>query len=375
MSAENRKGTNPMPKIGVHDKFELAYMGKLRGVLAAQGVILAYEMDRAAIDLGIHLWVETDEGTELTGPRIWMQAKGLHDSTLTAEQFAKAQSVKTPSVEMDHVRYWYNAPEPVYLVVYVESADTFLAADVRDLVDQRGGLHKVVTAGATTTFHIPKGQTLQHALDRMPNHRSMRIDGPAWRGRPLGHGIDPLRSALAPMAPELFLDVVAAVLVAHDFRPDLRNGDRITVRDLLDADRPAVITGRLHLTYEWVLPMTTEYGYDPGSDFRIEGEPLHAQGEVVVVVDPTGTATPESLAPEINLIGLAKDREIRRVLVMSNSSSKPKQFGAWFAGLRDVELWCMPQQLDSLTFNVLTTTKVFLEFHERLGFEYRNYLP
>jgi hypothetical protein len=363
-----------MPKIGVHDMFELAYMAKLRDVLAARGVILTYEMDRAAIDLGIHLWVHTDDGAELTGPRIWIQAKGLHDSTLKAEQFAKAQTVKTPSIEIDHVRSWYNAPEPVYLVVYVESADIFLAADVRELVDQRGGLHKVVSAGETTTFHISKNQTLQHALDRMPSHRSIRIDGPAWRGRPLGHGIDPLRSALAPMAPELFLDVVAGLLAAHDFHPDLIDNNCIPVRDLLCVDRPTVITGRLYLTYEWVLPMTTEYGYDSGSDFRIEGEPFHAQGDVVVVVDPTGNATPASLAPEVNLMRLAKDRETRRVLVMSNSSFNPKQFGAWFGGLRDFDLWCMPQQLDSLTFNVLTTTKVFLRFHERLGFAYRNYL-
>lgn len=363
-----------MPKIGVHDKFELAYMGKLRGVLGSRGVVLEYEMDRAAIDLGIHLWVETKGESELTGPRIWMQAKGVHEATLSATQFAQTETVKTPSVEMDHVRYWYNAPEPVYLVLYVESVDTFFAADIRELVDQRGGLPKVVTAGATTTFHITKGQTLERALDRMPNHRSMRIDGPAWRGRPLGHGIDPLRSALAPMAPDLFVDVVAGLLMAHDFRPEAMDGDPVQVRDLLDAGRPSAIPGRLYLTYEWVLPMTTEYGYDQGSDFRIEGEPLHAQGEVLVVVDPTGIATPESLAPEIDVVHLAKERGIHRVLVMSNSSFKPKRFGAWFGGLREDELWCMPQQLDSLTFNVLTTTKVFLEFHEHLGFEYRNYL-
>jgi len=231
---------------------------------------------------------------------------------------------------------------------------------------------KVKAAGATTTFHLSKDQSIEQALERMPMHRSMRVDGPSWRGRPLGHGFDPLRSALAPMARELFIDVVTSLLDAHDFRALGDNGELRSVRGLLTVDRPTVLVGRLYLTYEWVLPLFTEFGYDESSDFRVEGDIFHAQGDVILTVDPTGVATPEPLQTDI--AAAAKERDIRRVLVMSNSTMNPSRFGSWFRGLTPDGLTCEPQFIDSLTFNVLTTTNVFLEFHEHLNFEYVNYL-
>ncbi|HXH36970.1 MAG TPA: DUF4365 domain-containing protein [Plantibacter sp.] len=343
-------------------------MAKLRGNLAERGVAVEYPLDRAAIDVGVHLWVDVDGAKQVVGARVWFQVKGFHDTTVARVDYDEADAITTPSMEMDHVRYWYNAPEPVYLVLYIESADAFLAADVRDLVDRRGGLAKVATSDQkTTTFKIPKTNTLEHAIAGMPRHRSMRIDGPAWRGRPLGHGIDPLRSALAPMPRELFIDIVNGILSAQDFRltPPVE-----TVKSHLSANSPTVLRGRMYLTYEWVLPMTTEFGFDAGTDFRIEGAPLHAQGDVLVVVDPVGDATLES----IDIDAFAKAAATDRVIVMSNTLFTPAQFGQWFAGLREKGLRCEPQDLSSLTFNVLTTTNVFLDFHDRLAFDHVNYL-
>lgn len=359
-----------MPQISDDDVLEQSYMAKLRSILSKKGVLVEYPVDRAAIDVGVHLWVELEGKKQVVGARVWFQAKGFHATTVTAADHGAAESITSPSIEMDHVRYWYFAPEPVYLVLYIEAVDAFLAADVRDLVDRRGGLTKVASPDQkTATFKIPKTETLERALDRMPRHRSMRIDGPAWRGRPLGHGIDPLRSALAPMPPELFVDVVSGLLAAHDFR---LAGSTDAVRDNLDVDAPTVLQGRLHLTYEWVLPMTTEFGWDEGSDFRIEGTPLHAQGDVVVMVDPTGVATPESL--DVDVLALAKSISAERVIVMSNAKFTSAQFGQWRVGVQAMALRCEPQDLTSLTFNVLTTTNVFLAFHDRLAFAYTNYL-
>jgi hypothetical protein len=360
-----------MPKVGQNNALELRYMPKLRDILAGRGIVVRYDDDLAAIDVGVHLWVVDAHGnTDVSGPRVWFQAKGFHASTVTLEKFEKSDTITTPALELDHVRYWYNAPEPVYLALYVESVDEFLAADVRDLVDQRGGLADLGEPDQQTTkFKLSKTDTLERALERMPRHRSMRIDGRAWRGRPLGHGFDPLRSALAPMEPELFVDVVSGLLCAHDFRVD---ESAQPLRDVLSPSAATVLPGRLHLTYEWVLPMATEFGYDEGSEFRIEGAPRHAQGDVLVVVDPTGVATPETLG--IDLASLAKARDTHRVLVMANAYFPPKQFGQWFAGLRNRGLHCEPQDLRSLTFNVLTTTNVFVAFNNRLAFEYVNYL-
>lgn len=359
-----------MPQISDDDVLEQKYMAKLRGILAERGVLLEYPLDRAAIDVGVHLWVDVEGKKQVVGARVWFQAKGFHDATVTRADYDEAETITTPSLEMDHVRYWYNAPEPVYLVLYIESANAFLAADVRDLVDRRGGLARIATPDQkTTTFKISKTETLKRAIAHMPQHRSMRVDGPAWRGRPLGHGIDPLRSALAPMPRELFIDVVSGLLSAHDFRLVAPTD---SIRDNLSVDSPTVLQGRMHLTYEWVLPMTTEFGFDEGSDFRIEGAPLHAQGDVLVVVDPVGDASPDSLG--IDVAALAKKASADRVIVMSNTQFAPAQFGQWFGGLRAKKLRCEPQDLDSLTFNVLTTTNVFLEFHDRLAFAYVNYL-
>lgn len=364
-----------MPNIGEDDVFEQQYMYELKMLLAARGVVLNYGIDRAAIDVGVHLWIEAEDGSrDVSGPRVWMQAKGYHAETLTVEALAAAESISSHSVSMNHVRFWYNAPEPVYLVEYVESVDTFFAADVRDLVDNRGGLAKVATAGASTTFHLSKDQTIELALARMPRHRSMRIDGPAWRGRPLGHGIDPMRSELAPMDPELYIELVTALLDAHDFRVHSNNGELKPLNGLLGTDQPTVLTGRLYLTYEWVLPLFTEFGFDARSDFRIEGGPLHAHGDVIVVVDPTGAATPASIADDIDVVALAKERDIRRIMVLSNATADFGLIGQWSRTYTRDGLVCEPQLLDSLTFNVLTATSIFLKFHERLGFRYRNYL-
>ncbi|WP_390178717.1 hypothetical protein, partial [Microbacterium sp. MTN4-26] len=276
----------------------------------------------------------------------------------------------TPSLELDHIRYWYNAPEPVYLALYVESADAFLAADMRGLVDEQGGLANLGKPDQqTTTFKLFKADTLESALEHMPRHRSMRIDGPAWRGRPLGHGFDPLRSVLAPMDPGLFVDIIGRLLTAHDFR--LTETGR-SLENALSVNDATVLQGSLLLTYEWVLPMTTEFGFDEGSDFRIEGAPLHAQGDVLVVVDPTGVATPETIG--VDLKSLAEAIGTDRVIVVANAHFLPKQFGQWSAGLRNFGLLCQPQDLGSLTFNVLTTTNVFVEFNSRLAFDYVNYL-
>ncbi len=52
----------------------------------------------------------------------------------------------------------------------------------------------------------------------MTKHRSMRIDGPAWRGRPLGHRFDPLRCQLATMEPRAFEELIFDLLDVHHFR-------------------------------------------------------------------------------------------------------------------------------------------------------------
>jgi hypothetical protein len=364
-----------MPQVGADDVFEAAYMERLRAMLAPHGLLLKYDRDRAALDLGIHLYSTNADGTVSPGSaRVWLQAKGKRAETLTASDFDAAHSVPVSNLPVDTVRYWYAAPEAVYLIVYVEAKELFLACEVTELVDRAGGFATLVTNPdqKTLTLHVPTDATLNRAIAAMPSHRSMRIDGKTWRGRPLGHGYDPLRSEIEPLPPSDFVNLVDALLRAHDFRRENKVALRMLDRDADDPTLPFVYAGRLTLTYEWVLRMMTEFGYDPGSDFRIEGEPFFAHGNVLVVVDPIGTLqhdhVSDGLAP---LLQQAQAQGVDQVLVFSNGRHDQATFGSWS---RLPGFSCHPQDLGSITFNVLTTTMVYLEFLDRLSWRFINYL-
>jgi hypothetical protein len=59
---------------------------------------------------------------------------------------------------------------------------------------------------------------------------------------------------------------------------------------------------------------------------------------------------------------------------MAKAHYPPEQFGQWFAGLRTTDLRCEPQELQSLTFSVLTPN-VIEELNSRLALDHVNYLP
>ncbi len=365
-----------MPEIGESDYFEQRYMAKLEMLVAEHGLLIHYKADRAALDLGVHLFrFSSSPKRELSDVRVWFQAKGLQGSTISDSEFGRLTELSITGLKVDHVAYWYAAPEPVYLVVYVESVDRFLAEDVRDIVDRSGGLEAVtdlLTKGqVATTLRIDTSATLQLAMSRMPRHRSMRIDGPPFRGRPLGHRFDPLRSELAPLSPADFTDLVRKLMAAHDFRET----GQIPIHHALGlkAGEAVAWTGKLHLTYEWTNPLFTEFGVGPDSDFRDESPAEQWHGDVSVVVhsnpvtQPSKTPASSKLAQDLRAAG------IRRVLVFYNASDwNGTLFGGWRAALDPLAR--APQGLGSLAFNVLTTTLVYLDFADRLEWQSVNYL-
>jgi len=358
------------PNVGDDDKFEFAYMVNLKAKLAPYGLVVNYENDRAGIDFGIHFY--DVDGSRTPGPgtsRIWVQAKGKRAATLTPEDFAANASVSV-RLNVQLLRYWYAFPEALYLVIYVESVDLFLAADIRELVDREllTGHQVSWPSQETVTLHLPKESTLERSLGMMPRHRSMRIDGKAWRGRPLGHGYDPLRSELDRFDPPVFTAIVSRLLEAHDFQIE-----RTTVFTP-EANSPVVgHVGTLGLTYEWVLPMTTEFGFSAGTDFRTEGAPRSAQGMVMILVDPLGDQSPNRLGAGLSrFLDDGRGSGIDTLLYFGNEEQTPGSFGNWFRASEEVR--CLPQFLGSLTFNVLTTTMVYLEFLDRLRWRYVNYL-
>lgn len=68
-------------------------MAKLRVFLVEEGVLFEYPVDCAAIDVGVHLWVKIENKKQVVGARVWFQAKGLHDTTVTKTDWDEADAV------------------------------------------------------------------------------------------------------------------------------------------------------------------------------------------------------------------------------------------------------------------------------------------
>jgi hypothetical protein len=121
-------------KIGPADDLEHRYIAKFRLFAADYGTFVEYAADRGARDIGLHFTQFTADGGRVVTPAlVWFQMKGVSASKLSKEAFDKAEAV-TLQLQVNHLRFWYVAPEPTYLVVYIESADQFLVFNIKEWV-------------------------------------------------------------------------------------------------------------------------------------------------------------------------------------------------------------------------------------------------
>ena len=42
-------------------------------------------------------------------------------------------------LELEHLKFWFASPEPVYFALYIEAKDLFLVEDVRSIVHRHWG--------------------------------------------------------------------------------------------------------------------------------------------------------------------------------------------------------------------------------------------
>jgi hypothetical protein len=362
-----------MPVVGTHDLFEQAYTADFRALTAPYGLFITYENDRAAIDVGLHLFDPTADPGTVGQVKVWFQLKGIRASTISAEEMVCSEWVALSRLRSDHISYWFAQPEPLYLVVYLEALDRFLAADIRDLVEASGGIGWLRELEAvqqrTTTLRIPLTATLEDALHRMPLHRSMRMDGPEFRGRPLGHRLDPLRSQLNVMHPELYEAVVQRLLRGHGFVPERE----IDCAVFGDVGAVRATLGRLHSRFEWTSPLLTQFGYDVNSVLRKESESFDVQGDVLVIVHSEVLGPPRPTERLRNLATECKAHGVEEALVFFNASeSKSDLIFSWRTDVLRPMVVQMPQGLGSLAYNVLTATNVYFEFADRLPWEFIN---
>jgi hypothetical protein len=369
---------NEGPVIGKEDLFEGIYKEKLRSLVRPHGEFVGYERDRAAVDLGIQLTESSGTMGRVSHTRIWFQLKGHHKDTLSLAEFERATDIRV-KVAVEHLRFWFASPEPIYLAVYVEAADLFLAEDVRELVYRRWGEDFLSPATfppgqqeVTVRMRTDAGLTGER-LEAMRRHQSMRIDGPFFRGRPLGHRLDPLRCGLNEVQPDVFVKLVQRLLDVHDYRVTelLKVGDLLSGQALAD-EHASLSVGRLYTTFEWVSQLMTEFGVGPDDDFRIEGAPQFAHGPTAVLIHGEPITRPTHDALHAFAQALIA-RGIRRLLVFANTD-EIAYFGSFSAGFRGTGVACMPELLPDLAYNLLTATVVYLEFRESVSWKWTNYL-
>lgn len=360
-----------MPMMGEDDHFETRYLAQLRVLLTEHGVPLSYEKDRAAIDTGLHLFVEGPSGRQASPTRVWFQVKGKRKTTLSRAAYDSSADIEV-RVPVEHVRFWYAHAEPVYLAIYIESANHFIAEDVRDIVDRQwpdGPFDSAVPESQhSVTLRVGTAAVLDSIrIQAMLAHRSMRIDGPSFRGRPLGHRFDPLRSQIAVCSPELWVILAGKILGVHEFREQGR--EKI-------APGMEVRLGRLYQTLEWQSPMFAEYGYDYPGALRQEPSVSSIHGDVAIIVDS---------GPERRQLSSADLEVLRRIVrqhpeegaiaVFFNGKERSGTRGLWrsaldqlgaYQGSRSVHLL----GLESITSLLLVATLVYLDVAPELAWDH-----
>lgn len=222
------------------------------------------------------------------------------------------------------------------------------------------------------TVHVPTAAVMDpERIAALVDHRSMRIDGPAFRGRPLGHRLDPLRSVLASPPGEVWVAMVTGVLRAHDFREIAQH----QIGDL------AVLHGTIAQTLLWQSPTFAEYGYIHPDDVRDEPALEQVFCEVCVILDSTedrASFTDEEAAALSEFIDAAADNGVSVVLFF-RSRDLSGTGGLWRSTVRasvmaDRYRGWHQLGLEALTFLVLTATLVYLEFALELDWDHANYL-
>ena len=366
------------PIIGRNDVFEKHYRDKFRVLVGELGEFVNYERDRATIDIGLHLTTPTGTQHHVSRTRIWFQLKGLQKATRSLNDCRSARDIPV-TIRLDHLKFWFASPEPIYLAVYVEAADTFLVEDVRELVYRQWG-EDFLTPGTfgeaqkTVTVRVRTDATLTpERVELMRRHQSMRIDGPFFRGRPLGHRLDPLRCSLNRLEPAVYIRLIERLLSVHDYRVTEELDPVVLFADDVPADEHiSLTTGRLFNTFEWVSQSMTSFGMGPTDDFRTEGTPQFAHGPTAVCIhgNPQSYPCADSLG---NFARSLHNRGIRQFLVFPNTDNYA-YFGSFFGGCRGTEVECMPQLLGDLAYSLLTTTQVYREFQEDISWKVKNYL-
>ncbi|MBU7582828.1 MAG: hypothetical protein KAF91_07940 [Nostoc sp. TH1S01] len=373
--------------ISEHDDFESRYVLKFKTEAQKYGLFVSYEKDRAAIDIGLHLTEKVEPNyRKPTQSRIWFQLKGKHKGTLPLRQYEESETIDL-SISIEQLKFWYASPEAVYLAVYVESADVFVIEDVRDIVLRQWG-ERLFEEGTfkvdqeSTTIKLRKiNESCPEIWERMYFHNSIRIDGPSYKGRPLGHRLDPLRCIPEKFEPDDFENLVFRLLEVHGFREKEAIAPEVLFSN--NYGQVKIMKGVLLQTYEWRSQLGTFFGFSDEVEHGLRGESKleSAQGKCLVVIHSNSVTEPNPDAID-RLSSKLLEEEIKNVLFFVNRDFSKNEFGLRsFSYLGNISrnfgkhgIDCSPQFLGDLAFNILIATNVYLEFRDIIRWKIINYL-
>ena len=362
------------PSTGKEDHFEDQYTEKFRSTIRSRGIFLNYEKDRAGIDLGIHLY-EPQCGNELSvsTTRIWFQLKGIHTSTKSKEKLLKDCYAKV-SMSIEYLKYYYVMSEPVFLVVYLEALDTFIYASLRDIVDdQLGGVRFFSTKKSQKriSLMIPVTSCFTDTFwTECSSYKSINIRPPLFRGRSLGHKLDPLRCSLDKLDSGVFLSMMNDLLDSHGY--SVITELPITGLFSSPVGNRRLTIGCLFQTWEWSWHLSHEICEDEETGFRHEGKIFQKQGTCGVLVDGDAESCPDRKHLRELITKLASN-EIDELLVFANTHDS-RYFGTFFSEVRGSTIKCLPQLLSDIPYNLLQNQIVFKKYIDKLKWRSLLYL-
>ena len=372
-----------------NDDFESNYLTKFKAEAQRYGLFVNYEKDRVGIDIGLHLTKKLDsKNKRATQSRVWFQLKGKKADTLSLEEYKQCEFIELKGISIEHLKFWYASPEAVYMAVYIESANIFIIEDVRSVVLRRWGeqLFEESTfkpKQATTTIKVRKANESSSAVwERMYFHSSIRTDGPSYKGRPLGHRLDPLRCIPKQFETEDFEKLVLRLLEVHSFKEEAILPSSVLFKP--HHGQVKIIKGILRQTYEWRPQIGTVFGYTSANVEQAEGVESQletVQGRCLVIIHSEPVAEPDSELIDRLSTDLIEE-EIKEVIFFVNRGfgvgeyglKGMSYFGAIHRKFRKHGIHGSPQFLGDLAFNVLIATNVYLEFRDIIQWKIVNYL-
>ncbi|MWD26885.1 DUF4365 domain-containing protein [Aquicoccus sp. SCR17] len=155
-------------------------MAKFRALAAEFGEFAEYERDRAGRDIGLHFVSQKADGGEVVAPAlVWFQMKGVRAKTFSEADFEESNKLSA-SLDVGHLRFWYIAPEPTYLALYIESVDKFFVLNIQKYISENYGDDILSLTQSTLTVHVNKDSILDDQAFYLIKQRRSVV---AWQDR------------------------------------------------------------------------------------------------------------------------------------------------------------------------------------------------